>query len=135
MPNVKPTLLLVEDELTHRRLFERNLERSAIDMEFVSMENGVQAMQYLYRYADSSNAPLVMVLDLKMPGMNGIQVLEAVRDDPRLKHLPVIILTTSDEEAEIERCHELDAAHYLIKPVNFDELEMYIEQALATYSR
>jgi CheY-like chemotaxis protein len=134
MPDTKPILLLVEDELTHRRLFERNFERSDLDMEIASTENGVQAMQYLYQYADNPVTPLVMVLDLKMPGMNGLQVLEAVRGDERLKHLPVIVLTTSDEEDEIERCMVLGASNYLIKPVNFSELSVYIEQSLRSFS-
>ncbi|MEO0565166.1 MAG: response regulator, partial [Chloroflexota bacterium] len=77
--------------------------------------------------------PLIMVLDLKMPGMNGIQVLEAVRSDARLEHIPVIVLTTSDEEDEIQRCRELNVQTYLIKPVNFDEMAVYIEQVLANY--
>ena len=133
MSSEKPILLLAEDELTHRRLFERNFDRSGLDMTLAVTENGTQAMQYLYRYADNKPAPLVMVLDLKMPGMNGIQVLEAIRSDERLIHLPIIVLTTSDEEAEMERCHELNASNYLIKPVNFDELRVYIEQALSSY--
>jgi DNA-binding response OmpR family regulator len=131
MSNEKPILMLVEDEITHRRLFERNFDRHDMDMDLVSLENGVQAMQYLYKAVENQQASLVMVLDLKMPGMNGLQVLEAVRGDDRLKHVPVIILTTSDEEDEMGRCAELGIHSYLIKPVNFDELSLYIDQALA----
>lgn len=131
MPNERPILMLVEDEITHRRLFERNFDRHDIDMNLVSLENGVQAMQHLYKVVEDQQAPLVMVLDLKMPGMNGLQVLEAVRGDNRLKHIPVIVLTTSDEEDEMKRCAELGIHSYLIKPVNFDELSLYIDQALA----
>lgn len=123
-------ILLVEDELTHRRLFERNLQRSEIDIDIVSVENGEKALAYLEAFATKPDAAILVVLDLKMPGMNGVQVLERMQQNSQLRDIPVIVLTTSDNSDEVKACQQLGAKEYLIKPVEFNDMLHHIENYL-----
>ena len=127
----KPIVLLAEDEITHRRLFERNLMRSDLDIELVVASNGQQAVDYLQSYlAEGAVQTLVLVLDLNMPVLTGIEVLEWMKEDHILKEVPVIILTTSDEPYEVNRCQELGIDSYLVKPVKPGDLEHHISDLL-----
>jgi CheY-like chemotaxis protein len=119
------TILLVEDnpqdvELTLEALSEYNLANIV-----VSTGDGVQALQYLncegeYKDRNTSN-PAVILLDIKMPRMDGIETLEAIRKNENLKHIPVVILTSSREDPDLKKCYALGANAYVVKPVNFRE--------------
>lgn len=119
------TILLVEDDPGHARLIERNLRRAHITNEIVTLSDGQQAVEYLFKeraYAEASHAmPLLMLLDLNLPRLDGYQVLARLKTDERTKHIPVIILTTTDEPHEIERCYALGCNVYLTKPVEYEE--------------
>lgn len=128
MRNVR--LLLVEDELTHRRLFERNMRRYGPEYELEAVETGEAALQYLYRYAQNPDKALIVILDLKLPGINGIQVLEKMRADRLLREIQVIVLTTSDEETEMSACTQLGVSQYLNKPIDFQILMVNIERLI-----
>jgi CheY-like chemotaxis protein len=118
-------ILLVEDspkdvELTLEALAEHNLANRV-----VAVKDGVEAMEYLrcegkYKLRKREN-PAVMLLDIKMPRMGGIEVLEAIRSDDKLKTLPVVILSSSREEPDLKRSYELGANAYVVKPVNFKD--------------
>jgi len=119
------TILLVEDnpqdvELTIEALTEYNLANNV-----VSVSDGIQAMEYLlckgkYKGRTTFN-PAVILLDIKMPRMDGIEVLEAIRNDEKLKHIPVVMLTSSREEPDLKKCYELGSNAYIVKPVDFKE--------------
>ena len=125
-------ILLVEDdpkdlELTLRALAENNLANRV-----TVVEDGVEAMDYL-RYEGKyklrqQGYPAVILLDIKMPRMDGIEVLRAIRSDDKLKTLPVVILTSSREEPDLKRCYELGANAYVVKPVDFKEFIDAVKQ-------
>ena len=116
------TILLVEDnpmdvELTMEALSEHNLANRA-----VVVKDGVEAMEYLrcegsYKQRNTGN-PAVILLDIKMPRMDGIEVLKAVRSDNKLKIIPVVMLTSSREEPDLKKCYDLGANAYIVKPVS-----------------
>ena len=126
MPADQPvTILLVEDDPGHARLIERNLRRALITNEIVTLSDGQQAVDYLFReytYAGATHVlPLLLLLDLNLPGLDGYQVLTRPKADERTRHIPVIILTTTDEPYEIKRCYALGCNVYLTKPVEYEQ--------------
>jgi CheY-like chemotaxis protein len=126
------TILLAEDnpkdvELTLEALSEYNLANQV----FV-VKDGVEAMEYLrcegkYKSRAQGN-PAVLLLDIKMPRMDGIEVLKAIRNDPALKTLPVVMLTSSREEPDLKRSYELGANAYVVKPVDFKNFIEAVKQ-------
>ena len=126
------TILLVEDnlqdvELTLEALSEHNLANNVI-----VVKDGVEAIEYLNyegRFKDRKKGkPVVMLLDIKMPRMDGIEVLEIIRADEKFKTLPVVMLTSSREEPDLKRCYELGVNAYVVKPVNFSDFLDAVKQ-------
>lgn len=125
-------ILLVEDnpqdvELTIEALSEYKLANN-----IVTASDGVEAMEYL-RYEGkykqrTRGEPAVILLDIKMPRMDGMEVLEAMQKDKRLKMIPVVILTSSREDPDLKRCYELGANAYVVKPVDFKEFMDAVKQ-------
>ena len=117
------TILLAEDnpndvELTIEALTDNNLANNVI-----AVSDGVEVMEYL-RYEGNyklrkRGMPAVLLLDIKMPRMDGIEVLESIRGDDKLKMLPVVMLTSSREEPDLKKCYALGVNAYVVKPVNF----------------
>ena len=126
------TILLVEDDPGHARLIERNLRRAHVTNEIVTLSDGQQAIDYLFRehaYAQATHAmPRLMLLDLNLPQLDGYQVLARVKTDERTRHIPVLILTTTDEPHEIERCYALGCNVYVTKPVAYEKFAEAIQQ-------
>jgi CheY-like chemotaxis protein len=123
-------VLLVEDDpgdtLMIREAFEDNKVRNTL----ACVTDGVEAMQYLRRegrYADASRPDLVL-LDLNLPKMDGREVLAAVKDDPRLRSIPVVVLTTSEAEEDVVRSYSLHANAYVTKPVDFERFVSVVQQ-------
>lgn len=119
------TILLAEDnpndvELTLAALAEQNLANAVM-----VVQNGVEALDYLYRrgkFSDRSGSnPVVVLLDLKMPLMDGLQVLREMKGEPVLKNIPVVILTTSREEKDLVESYDLGVNAYVVKPVGFNK--------------
>ncbi|MBU1750825.1 MAG: response regulator [Chloroflexi bacterium] len=124
MPSVREvTILLVEDDPGHARLIEKNLRRSNIKNEIVAVSDGQQALDYLFGagdYAGSGRAsPLLVLLDLNLPVLDGYQVLQRMKADERTQRIPVIVLTTTDDAREVSRCYELGCSVYVTKPVDY----------------
>ena len=122
MTNLQP-ILLAEDspedvELTLEALSQRNLANRV-----VVVRDGVEALEYLRcqgAYADRQNGdPVVAFLDIKMPRMSGLEVLREIRDDPELKMLPVVVLTSSRQEQDLITSYELGVNAYVVKPIEF----------------
>ena len=119
-------VLLVEDNPDDIMLTRRAFKKCHIPLRLVVAEDGVEALDYLHCTGRWNGRcpevdPEVMLLDLKLPRIDGLEVLRRVRADPRTKHLPVVILTSSKEEEDIFRGYDLGANSYIRKPVNFDE--------------
>lgn len=132
------TILLVEDNPDDAALTLRALEKNDISADRVKIaQNGVEAVDYLfgtgqYQGRDASDQPDLILLDLKMPKMDGIEVLRRLRQDDRTRLLPVVVLTSSDEKEDIVRIYNLGANSYIRKPVDFDEFTEAVRQ-LAVY--
>lgn len=115
------TILVVEDDPGHARLIERNLRYSNIANEIVKLGDGQEALDYLFgegKYAHVERSLAVLVLlDLNLPVLDGFQVLQRMRADDRTKHIPVIMVTSSDDTQDVTRCYELGCNVFLTKPV------------------
>jgi len=126
MPEDQPTtLLLVEDDPGHARLIERNLRRAHLPYDIVLLHDGQAALDYLLQVQEEPGArrpqSFLVLLDLNLPGWSGLQLLARLKSDTPTKHIPVIILTTTDDPHEIEQCYALGCNVYLTKPVAYDQ--------------
>lgn len=120
------TILLVEDNLDHAELVIRNMEDFKVANRIVHLEDGEAALDYLHRrgeYSDCTRFPLphLMLLDLRLPKVDGLQVLKEVKSSETLRALPVVVLTTSDAERDLAMAYEYHANSYLTKPVDFND--------------
>jgi len=120
------TILLVEDNPDDEELTRKALKEANIANEIVVVGTGIEALDYLfgtgaYANRDLSRLPQLILLDLKLPKLSGLQVLERLRADPRTKLIPVVILTTSSEEEDVIASYQLGANSYVRKPVDFDQ--------------
>lgn len=126
-------ILLVEDNPDDEALTLRSLRKSGVANEIIVTRDGSEAVDWLFcqgQYADRNPSvqPGVILLDLKLPKMNGIDVLRRMRSDPRTKFIPVVVLTSSSEEDDMIRSYESGANSYVRKPVNFDEFAHAVSQ-------
>jgi CheY-like chemotaxis protein len=116
-------ILLVEDDPGHVLLIEKNLRRAGVLNEIIKLDDGGKAVDYLFsegEYADSGNpAPLLILLDMNLPVLSGLQVLQRIKADERTRRIPVVMLTTTDSPQEIEKCYDLGCNIYIVKPVNY----------------
>ena len=117
------TLLLVEDDPAHAELIETNLRRGQLDNPIVRAVNGQEALDYLLRRGAWSESPLptslLVLLDLNMPVVDGVEVLRTVKADPDLRKIPVIVLTSTDEPREIQSAYDIGCNAYVTKPVRY----------------
>jgi CheY-like chemotaxis protein len=140
IPERKPvTILLVEDDDGHARLLEKNLRHGGVLNRLVRVIDGQEAVDYMSRsgsYEDSLRYPLpgVVLLDVRMPRLDGFEVLAFLKSDPQLMRIPVIMLTSTDNQHEINRAYEMGANGYVVKPVRIEsfidrvaKLGMFIE--------
>jgi len=119
------TILLIEDNPSDIELTRRALDRSRVSNELVVVQDGQEALDYLfgsgpYAGRDAAALPGVALLDLKLPKVPGLEVLRAIRDDPRTRRLPVVILTSSNEEQDVSCGYDLGVNSYIQKPVDFE---------------
>jgi two-component system response regulator len=120
------SILLVEDNLGDVRLTKRALARNNISNELVVLMDGVDALDYLIKASgigagQPGSLPAVILLDLKLPRMDGLELLKEIRAHERLRRLPVVILTSSKEQQDIIRSYDLGANSYIRKPVDFEQ--------------
>lgn len=116
------TILMVEDDPGHARLIERNLRYSNIANDIVKLEDGRQALDYLFGEGEYEGQPhysssLLVLLDLNLPVLNGFQVLQQMKADDRTRHIPVIMVTSSDDTQDVSKCYELGCSVFLTKPL------------------
>ncbi|WP_439612474.1 response regulator [Reyranella sp.] len=131
--NAKPvSIVMVEDDEGHARLIERNIRRAGVNNEIVAFKDGTSALTYLLGAdgsgEESSARSLLILLDLNLPDMTGVDILAKVKSNPHLKRSPVIVLTTTDDQREIKRCYDLGANVYITKPVNYESFANAIQQ-------
>lgn len=118
-------ILLAEDDADDQTLILRSLKKSNITNPVVIANDGVEALDHLFGTGPCAEGgplrPSVVLLDMKMPRLGGLDVLERIREAPETKHIPVVILTSSDEEQDMLRSYDLGANSYVRKPVDFNE--------------
>jgi DNA-binding response OmpR family regulator len=126
------TIIMIEDDEGHARLIERNIRRSGVNNEIIPFSNGTDAIKYLFGDDGSGlvhkGRALLILLDLNLPDMTGIDILKQVKENKFLKSAPVVILTTTDDSQEIKRCYELGCNVYITKPVNYESFANAIRQ-------
>lgn len=120
-------ILVADDDADDRELIKVAFEENAANVEINFVENGEELLHYLHRqgkYADEDKYPYpsLILLDLNMPKRDGRETLRSIKEDHRLKALPIVILTTSTAPKDVAKCYELGVNSYMIKPTNFNEL-------------
>lgn len=119
-------ILLAEDNQNDAELTIRELRKHNMANNLVHVKDGEEALDFIFgngQYAsrkDTIHFPKVILLDIQMPKINGIEVLQVIKKDPRTLTIPVVILTSSKEHPDVQRCYELGANSYIVKPVNFE---------------
>lgn len=125
-------IVMIEDDEGHARLIERNIRRSGVNNEIVPFTNGTDAIKYLFGSDGSASVhkdqALLILLDLNLPDMTGIDILKRIKETSHIKSTPVVVLTTTDDEQEIKRCYELGCNVYITKPVNYENFANAIRQ-------
>lgn len=122
-------VLLAEDNPTDVLLTREALADAKLRIHLHVVEDGVEALEFLHKegkYGDVPN-PDIILLDLNLPNMNGHEALTAIKSDDRLKHIPVVILTTSEDEADVQESYHSGANCYITKPVNFDQFRSVVK--------
>ena len=121
-----PIILIADDDEGHRYLVDQNLRRGGVTAPIRAFEDGQAILDFLFyrgapphREVDQS---YLLLLDIRMPKVDGVEVLRQVKADPELRKLPVIILTTTDDPREVSRCHDLGCSVYIQKPVSYERL-------------
>ncbi len=125
-------IIMIEDDEGHARLIEKNVRRAGVNNEIIPFGNGTEAMAYLLgpdgSGAVSAGRQLLILLDLNLPDMTGIDILEKLKANVHTRRSPVVVLTTTDDAREIQRCYDLGANVYITKPVNYEGFANAIRQ-------
>lgn len=125
-------IVMIEDDEGHARLIEKNIRRAGVTNEMVSVATGAEALEYLLG-ADGSGEvsrgqQILILLDLNLPDMSGLDILERVKGNEHTRRCMVIVLTTTDDPREIARCYDLGANVYVSKPMQYDKFVHAIQQ-------
>ena len=125
------TILIADDDDGHARLIEKNLQRAGLQNPFLRFGDGQEILDYLFsRKADKKKAgdAFLLLLDIRMPKVDGVEALRRIKADAELRKLPVTMLTTTDDPSEVARCHALGCSNYIVKPVDYEKFSEAIKQ-------
>lgn len=131
MSNPLPvTIIMIEDDLGHARLIEKNIRRAGISNHINHFDNGTSALNHLFGpdHDPAVHGPVLILLDLNLPDMSGTAILARIKENPKLHRTPVVVLTTTDDKVEIQRCYDLGCNVYITKPVNYESFADAIRQ-------
>ena len=130
--NEEVVVLIVEDDDGHARLIEKNLRRASIKNEMLRFADGQQILDFLFRRGEGrlreDFTPYLLLLDIRIPKIEGVEVLRQIKQDEELRKIPVIMLTTTDDPLEVDACHRLGCSHYIVKPVEYDKFSAVLGQ-------
>lgn len=117
-------ILIADDDSGHVRLIEKNLQRAGLHNPIMRFEHGQAALDFFFRQGTGphvrTDAAYLLLLDIRMPQVDGVEVLRRLKADAELRRVPVIMLTTTDDPREVARCHEMGCSNYLVKPVDYE---------------
>jgi CheY-like chemotaxis protein len=124
------TIVMIEDDEGHARLIEKNIRRAGIFNTLKHFTDGAGALDFLFSAPDGPtlNGPALILLDLNLPDMNGVDILAKIKGDEHLRRTPVVVLTTTDDRGEIQRCYDLGCNVYITKPVDYEGFADAIRQ-------
>ncbi|WP_075216831.1 response regulator [Mongoliimonas terrestris] len=129
MTDQKPvTIVMIEDDDGHARLIEKNIRRAGVCNAIRHFSSGTAAVDHLFAPGDPDERPVLVLLDLNLPDMSGTEILARLKADQRLKRAPVVVLTTTDDQREIQRCYDLGCNVYITKPVSYESFAQAIRQ-------
>lgn len=122
--NQEVIILIAEDDEGHALLIRKNLTRAGITNRIMHFKDGQEVLDFLFCRGDGpqrkAGDAYVLLLDIRMPKLDGTEVLEQLKADPELRKIPVVMITTTDDPREIDRCHQLGCSNYITKPVEYD---------------
>ena len=125
-------IIIAEDDEGHARLIEKSLRRVGLHNSIQRCTNGQEVIDFLFRRGPGphrrSDTAYLLLLDIRMPMVDGVEALRQIKEDTSLRKLPVIMLTTTDDPREIEHCHQLGCNSYIVKPVDFGKFAEAIAQ-------
>lgn len=126
-------ILLVEDRMSDAEMTIRVLKKNHLTNKIVHLKDGAEALEFIfaegnYSHRNIENVPKVILLDLKMPKVNGIQVLQKIKSNERTKKIPVVVLTSSKEDPDIQECYRLGVNSYVVKPVQFERFVKVVSE-------
>jgi CheY-like chemotaxis protein len=123
---------VAEDDEGHASLIKRNLKRAGIHNRMVSFTDGQAVLDFLLREGEGPHreegVAYMLLLDIRMPKIDGIEVLKRIKKDPEVRKMPVVMITTTDDPRDIARCHALGCSSYITKPVEYDNFIATIRQ-------
>ena len=126
------TIVMVEDDEGHARLIEKNIRRAGVNNEIIPFTDGTSALEYMLGADGSGEAcarrHFLVLLDLNLPDMTGVDILAKIKANRHTRRSPVVILTTTDDQREIQRCYDLGANVYITKPVDYESFANAIRQ-------
>ena len=125
-------ILIVEDDDGHALLMEKNLRRAGIRNEMLRFKDGQEILDFLFRKGEGrkreNQAAYLLLLDIRIPKIDGVEVLRQLKQHDELRKIPIIMLTTTDDPREVEACHRLGCSHYIVKPVEYDKFADVLRQ-------
>ncbi|MBC8472580.1 MAG: response regulator [Planctomycetes bacterium] len=131
-------ILIAEDDTGHFQLIKKNLWLTCVDSDIVQFKNGQEVLDFLFKtdtelcFEDTKQ--YILLLDIRMPKVDGLEVLRKIKEDEKLRRIPVILLTTTGETNMIKQCYELGCSFYIIKPVNYDHFMEAVQNLGAFFS-
>jgi CheY-like chemotaxis protein len=130
--NHEVIILIAEDDDGHAELIKKNLVRAGIANTIIHFRDGEEVINYLFRRGDGPHRNIgdafVLLLDIRMPKMDGTAVLAEIKADPELRKIPVIMITTTDDPRDVEKCHSIGCSNYITKPIEYDSFVNTIRQ-------
>ncbi len=118
-------ILIAEDDMGHAKLIEKNLQRAGVLNGILHFRDGQEILDFLFQKGDGPHRKIgvayLLLLDIRMPKVDGVEVLRKIREDKELRKMPVIMLTTTNDPREVENCHVFGCNNYIVKPVDYDD--------------
>ncbi len=125
-------ILIAEDDEGHAALIIKNLERAGIKNSIIHFKDGQETLDFLFFRGDGPHrekgACYLLLLDIRMPRADGVEVLKQIKEDKELRKMPIIMVTTTDDPKEVEKCHDMGCSNYVTKPVDYDQFIGVIKQ-------